>query len=87
MDEYELHDSCLPQTLLFSGRTVQRDKARDIYVKLRNNLISNVVGEYDKTRYIWERYDQTKGTGEGGRNFTGWSALILLIMTEDYPRL
>ncbi|CAN6883982.1 unnamed protein product, partial [Brassica oleracea] len=63
------------------------DKARDIYVKLRNNLISNVVGEYDKTRYIWERYDQTKGTGEGGRNFTGWSALILLIMTEDYPRL
>ncbi|KAF2547023.1 hypothetical protein F2Q70_00019576 [Brassica cretica] len=26
------------------------DKARDIYVKLRNNLISNVVGEYDKTR-------------------------------------
>ncbi|WZZ20371.1 hypothetical protein YC2023_121758 [Brassica napus] len=65
MDEYELHDSCLPQTLLFS----------------------NVVGEYDKTRYIWERYDQTKGTGEGGRNFTGWSALILLIMTEDYPRL
>ncbi|KAF3584112.1 hypothetical protein F2Q69_00026044 [Brassica cretica] len=65
MDEYQLHDSCLPQTLLFS----------------------NVVGEYDKTRYIWERYDQTKGTGEGGRNFTGWSALILLIMTEDYPCL
>lgn len=51
------------------------------------DMYSNVVGEYDKTRYIWERYDQTKGTGEGGRNFTGWSALILLIMTEDYPRL
>ncbi|KAF2534529.1 hypothetical protein F2Q70_00030679 [Brassica cretica] len=59
------------------------DKARTIYEELRSNLIRNVVRNYDQTGYIWEHYDQTKGTGEGGRVFTGWSALILLIMSED----
>ncbi|CDY15728.1 BnaA07g08990D [Brassica napus] len=61
------------------------DKARTIYEELRSNLIRNVVRNYDETGYIWEHYDQTKGTGEGGRVFTGWSALILLIMSEEYP--
>ncbi|KAF2550316.1 hypothetical protein F2Q68_00035109 [Brassica cretica] len=59
------------------------DKARTIYEELRSNLIRNVVRNYDQTGYIWEHYDQTKGTGEGGRVFTGWSALILLIMSEE----
>ncbi|CAL9216405.1 unnamed protein product [Arabidopsis halleri] len=61
-----------------------RSKARTIYEELRSNLIRNVVRNYDHTGYIWEHYDQTKGTGEGARVFTGWSALILLIMSEEY---
>jgi mannosyl-oligosaccharide glucosidase len=60
-------------------------KARTIYEELRSNLIRNVVRNYDQTGIIWEHYDQTKGTGEGARVFTGWSALILLIMSEEYP--
>jgi mannosyl-oligosaccharide glucosidase len=60
-------------------------KARTIYEELRSNLIRNVVKNYDQTGYIWEHYDQTTGTGEGARVFTGWSALILLIMSEEYP--
>ncbi|XP_010531615.1 PREDICTED: mannosyl-oligosaccharide glucosidase GCS1 [Tarenaya hassleriana] len=63
------------------------DKARAIYEELRGNLIRNVVGNYYKTGYIWEHYDQVKGTGKGARLFTGWSALILLIMSESYPIL
>ncbi|KAG2323997.1 hypothetical protein Bca52824_006725 [Brassica carinata] len=59
-----------------------KNKARDIYEKLRNNLISNMAGDYAQTGY-----NQTNGTGEGGRDFTGWSSLILLIMTQDYPSL
>ncbi|KFK44494.1 hypothetical protein AALP_AA1G264500 [Arabis alpina] len=61
------------------------DKARTIYEELRSNLIRNVVRNYNQTGYIWEHYDQTKGTGEGARVFTGWSALIVLIMSEEYP--
>ncbi|CAH8299264.1 unnamed protein product [Eruca vesicaria subsp. sativa] len=60
-------------------------KARTIYEELRSNLIRNVVSNYVQTGYIWEHYDQTEGTGEGARVFTGWSALILLIMSEEYP--
>ncbi|VVA92421.1 unnamed protein product [Arabis nemorensis] len=60
------------------------DKARTIYEELRSNLIRTVVRNYDQTGYIWEHYDQTKGTGEGARIFTGWSALIVLIMSEEY---
>ncbi|KAL0656410.1 hypothetical protein Bca4012_076994 [Brassica carinata] len=52
------------------------DKARTIYEELRSNLIRNVVRNYDQTGYIWEHYDQTKGTGEGGRVFTGCSRII-----------
>nr|VDD63503.1 unnamed protein product [Brassica oleracea] len=61
------------------------DKARAIYKELRSNLIRNVVRNYYETGYIWEQYDQDKGTGKGTRLFTGWSALTLLIMSEEYP--
>ncbi|CAH8257364.1 unnamed protein product [Arabidopsis lyrata] len=62
-----------------------REKSRAIYTELRSNLIRNVVRNYYETGYIWEQYDQVKGTGKGTRLFTGWSALTLLIMSEDYP--
>ncbi|KFK41149.1 hypothetical protein AALP_AA2G092000 [Arabis alpina] len=61
------------------------EKARAIYKELRSNLIRNVVKNYYQTGYIWEQYDQEKGTGKGTRLFTGWSALTLLIMSEEYP--
>ncbi|CAL9239745.1 unnamed protein product [Arabidopsis halleri] len=62
-----------------------REKSRAIYTELRSNLIRNVVRNYYETGYIWEQYDQVKGRGKGTRLFTGWSALTLLIMSEDYP--
>ncbi|KAG7658741.1 Glycosyl hydrolase family 63 N-terminal [Arabidopsis suecica] len=62
-----------------------REKSKAIYTELRSNLIRNVVRNYYETGYIWEQYDQVKGTGKGTRLFTGWSALTLLIMSEDYP--
>ncbi|XP_024007952.1 mannosyl-oligosaccharide glucosidase GCS1 [Eutrema salsugineum] len=61
------------------------EKAKEIYKELRSNLIRNVVRNYYQTGYIWEQYDQDKGTGKGTRLFTGWSALTLLIMSEEYP--
>lgn len=58
--------------------------AQSIHAKLRRNIISNVVGEYYKTGYIWEQYDDSTGQGKGCRPFTGWSALVVLIMAEEY---
>nr|SVE77464.1 EOG090X024P [Daphnia lumholtzi]SVE78094.1 EOG090X024P [Daphnia lumholtzi] len=55
-----------------------------LYNELRENLISNVLREYRKTGYIWEQYNDANGAGQGCRPFTGWSTLVLLLMSETY---
>ncbi|KAJ4710863.1 mannosyl-oligosaccharide glucosidase GCS1-like [Melia azedarach] len=61
-----------------------RERAKVIYDELRSNLIRNVVRNYHQTGFLWEQYDQKKGKGKGARLFTGWTALVLLIMAEVY---
>lgn len=60
------------------------DKARQIYAQLRTNLITNMYRVYEKTGHIWEQYDDKTGNGQGSHPFTGWSSLIVLIMSELY---
>ncbi|CAF3930979.1 unnamed protein product [Adineta steineri] len=60
------------------------DKARQIYSQLRTNLITNMFRVYEKTGHIWEQYDDKTGNGQGSHPFTGWSSLIVLIMSELY---
>ncbi|XP_068230220.1 mannosyl-oligosaccharide glucosidase [Palaemon carinicauda] len=61
-----------------------RDLAREIYVNLRGNVVKNVLREYKRTGYLWEHYSDKNGRGEGCRPFTGWSALVVLIMGETF---
>ena len=61
-----------------------RGRAGAIYSKLRGNLIDNVIREYRRTGYIWEQYDDKTGRGKGCKPFTGWSALVVLLMSENY---
>lgn len=56
----------------------------ETYTKLRDNLIENVFGEYFRTGYLWEQYDGDSGSGIRGHPFTGWTALITNILTENY---
>lgn len=58
--------------------------AKEKYTKLRSGIIDNILREYWRTGYIWEQYDDRTGEGKGCRPFTGWSALLVLIMAEDY---
>ncbi len=58
--------------------------ARELYTELRGNLIRNMVKEYRRTGYLWEQYSPTDGAGRRSHPFTGWSALIVLIMGEQY---
>jgi mannosyl-oligosaccharide glucosidase len=60
------------------------DKARQIYGQLRTNLLTNMYRIYEKTGYVWEQYDDKTGNGQGSHPFTGWSSLIVLIMSELY---
>jgi mannosyl-oligosaccharide glucosidase len=61
------------------------DRARLIYDRLRTNLIDNMTNQYMKSGFIWEQYDDVDGHGKRSHPFTGWSALITLVITEQYP--
>lgn len=61
-----------------------RDQATRIYTKLRSGIIENVIKEYYRTGYVWEQYDDKTGHGKGCKPFTGWSALVVLMMGESY---
>eukprot|EP01017_Pseudomicrothorax_dubius_P042023 TRINITY_DN6806_c0_g1_i3.p1 TRINITY_DN6806_c0_g1~~TRINITY_DN6806_c0_g1_i3.p1 ORF type:complete len:164 (+),score=34.30 TRINITY_DN6806_c0_g1_i3:62-553(+) len=59
--------------------------AQDAYEKLRKNIIETVCGKnLRQFGYIFEHYDPESGAGNGNRPFTGWSALISLIISENY---
>ncbi|XP_063074376.1 mannosyl-oligosaccharide glucosidase [Engraulis encrasicolus] len=59
-------------------------QAAALYQELRTNIVSNVYRQYMETGYIWEQYSDSTGRGQGSHPFTGWSALTLLMMAEQY---
>ncbi|TMS23902.1 Mannosyl-oligosaccharide glucosidase [Larimichthys crocea] len=61
-----------------------QEKAAALYEELRTNIISNVYRQYVETGYIWEQYNDSTGRGQGSHPFTGWSALTVLMMAEQY---
>ena len=61
-----------------------QEKAAKIYAELRTNVINNIVRNYELSGYIWEQYNDKSGQGQGSHPFTGWSSLVVLIMSEIY---
>ena len=61
-----------------------RSEIQVAYQKLRKNLIRTVVTNYEETGYIWEVYSGDDGSGFNNHPFTGWSALIVNILSEMY---
>ncbi|XP_071479946.1 mannosyl-oligosaccharide glucosidase-like [Diadema antillarum] len=60
------------------------DTAGQMYSELRENIVSNIIKQYQKSGYIWENYNDVSGKGQGSHPFTGWSALVVLMMSETY---
>ncbi|KAJ0169809.1 hypothetical protein K1T71_014415 [Dendrolimus kikuchii] len=61
-----------------------RERAKELHKKLRANVVRNVLSEYKRTGYLWEQYSGEDGKGSGCKPFTGWTALLVLIMADDY---
>lgn len=55
-----------------------------LYDTVRRDLIQNLAKEYQRTGNLWENYHWVTGKGQGTAPFTGWSALIVLILAEQY---
>lgn len=60
------------------------ERARAVYAELRQNVVGNVVRQYERTGFVWEQYNDATGEGKGCKPFTGWSALTVLMMAEQY---
>ena len=56
-------------------------RARGIYTSLRVNLVESVFREWEWTGFAWEQYDPETGRGQRTQHFTGWTSLVVKIMT------
>ncbi len=59
-------------------------RAETLYHELRRNIINTVLGEFHRTGFFWEQYDDRSGQGIMGHPFCGWTALVVNIMAELY---
>lgn len=59
-------------------------RARELNARLRDNVVRNILKEYKRTGYLWEQYSGEDGKGSGCKPFSGWTALVVLIMADEY---
>ena len=55
-----------------------------IYAELRTNLVYTVYNSWKETGFAWEQYNPDTGKGQRTQHFTGWTALIVKIMTMPH---
>ncbi|KAL4954961.1 glycoside hydrolase [Aspergillus filifer] len=64
----------------------QRSRAAATYSSLRKNLVENIFKEWQKTGFAWEQYDPETGKGQRTQHFTGWTSLVVKMMSmPDLP--
>ncbi|KAK0652303.1 glycoside hydrolase [Cercophora newfieldiana] len=57
--------------------------ARDLYTRLRKNIVNTVYNSWEETGFAWEQYDPETGKGQRTQHFTGWTSLVVKIMAMD----
>ncbi|RDW89209.1 glycoside hydrolase family 63 protein [Coleophoma cylindrospora] len=57
-----------------------QEKAKDLYTRLRLNLVKTVYESWAETGFAWEQYNPETGKGQRTQHFTGWTSLIVKIM-------
>ncbi|KAI2621643.1 glycoside hydrolase family 63 protein [Hypoxylon sp. NC1633] len=58
-------------------------KAKNLYVKLRKNVVDTVYQSWEETGFAWEQYNPETGKGQRTQHFTGWTSLVVKVMAMD----
>nr|POE76652.1 putative mannosyl-oligosaccharide glucosidase [Quercus suber] len=62
----------------------QQKRAGTMYDALRRNLIETVRASWEETGFAWEQYNPETGAGQRTQHFTGWTSLVVKIMTMPH---
>ncbi|KAL9052474.1 MAG: hypothetical protein Q9162_005386 [Coniocarpon cinnabarinum] len=57
------------------------ERAARLFNELRRNLVETVFQSWKETGFAWEQYNPDDGRGQRTQHFTGWTALVMRIMT------
>ncbi|KAK0720526.1 glycoside hydrolase [Lasiosphaeris hirsuta] len=57
--------------------------ARDLYSRLRKNIVDTVYAAWEETGFAWEQYNPETGRGQRTQHFTGWTSLVVKVMAMD----
>ncbi|MCJ1368496.1 Processing alpha glucosidase I [Acarospora aff. strigata] len=70
------------QSLLTIAQTPgpHQSQAREVYTRLRKNLVHNIFNQWERTGFAWEQYNPETGAGQRTQHFTGWTSLVVKIM-------
>lgn len=60
-----------------------RKRAEKCFNDLKRSILENAFRVYKKTGQLWENYSpEEDGAGKSNRQFTGWSALVVLLYAD-----
>ncbi|KAK4114488.1 glycoside hydrolase family 63 protein [Canariomyces notabilis] len=60
-----------------------KETARDLYSRLRRNIVDTVYNSWEETGFAWEQYNPETGKGQRTQHFTGWTSLVVKIMAME----
>ncbi|SPQ21135.1 69ecd459-f685-4579-8bc8-fe9ee5bd7476 [Thermothielavioides terrestris] len=60
-----------------------KETARDLYSRLRRNVVDTVFKSWEETGFAWEQYNPETGKGQRTQHFTGWTSLVVKIMAME----
>ena len=60
-----------------------KETARDLYSRLRKNIVHTVYESWAETGFAWEQYSPETGKGQRTQHFTGWTSLVVKIMAME----
>lgn len=52
--------------------------------ELRTKALGTVYTSWETTGYVWEQYGDQNGEGRRSRGFTGWTAVVLLLLGLEF---